>query len=58
MEIAQRLKITQSAVSRFETNAKAKIEDAVSDLAVLKRLKIKHDNDPADVNRRVRRLSR
>ena len=53
-EIATQLGITQGAVSRFEARAKAKIRDALTDLAILERLGIAHDQAPYGVDEKLR----
>lgn len=45
-EIAGRLHITQGAISRFEARAREKIQDALTDLAVLEELGIEHGQKP------------
>jgi len=57
-EIAKRLNISQSAVSRFEANARAKVQDALTDLEVLRRLGVKHGIEPTAVEERVRRWTK
>jgi transcriptional regulator len=55
--ISDHLGVCQSAVSRAETNARAKIIRARRDLALLERLGITIiDDQPADLERRVVRL--
>lgn len=45
VEIARELGISQAAVSRFENNARAKINQARNDMALLEELGVKvHDN--------------
>jgi len=53
-EIAKRLNMTQSAVSRFEANAERKIRDAKQQLEMLKKLGI--DITDEDVEQRLRKL--
>ena len=57
-QIAKRLNITQSAVSRFEANAKAKIRDALTDLEVLRKLSIKHNEQPSGVDDKIKRWTK
>jgi transcriptional regulator len=55
-EIAKRLGINQSVVSRFEANARAKIAEAKEDLALLKAAGIEYEQSAEDPQARLHRL--
>lgn len=57
-EIADRLKITQGAVSRFEANARDKIRDALTDLQLLERLSISTKTEIYGLDEKRKRLER
>jgi predicted transcriptional regulator len=57
-EIAKRMGITQGAVSRFEANARAKIQVAQQQLDLLRKLGITFDDEQLGLEERLRALKR
>ncbi len=56
IEIAEKLGITQGAVSRFEANARKKVRDALTSLDVLEKLGIKLDEQPIGSDTKARSI--
>jgi transcriptional regulator len=57
-QIARRLRVTQGAVSRMETNARAKISAARRELALANKLGIAATDDDEGLERRLQDLVR